>query len=151
MFLSNNKEILNNAYEDRLGFYAWNKIVRRSLIVNNNISFIEGQIFEDILWSVAIYQAANTLLVLPTNTYIYKFNPSSIMHTISTKADKTVNSLTFSCNKLIEITPSEFIGKCCIFNLRLMTKAVDIAIHNKCEKIRLELLKQQEKSYITSH
>lgn len=151
LFLSNNKEILNYAYEDRLGFYAWNKIVRRSLIVNNNISFIEGQIFEDILWSVAVYQAANTLLVLPTNTYIYKFNPSSIMHTISNKADKTVNSLTFICNKLIEITPSEFSGKCCIFTLRLMTKAVDIAINNKCEKRTIRAFKATRKKlhYIT--
>ena len=46
-FLSNNKDILKNVYEDRLGFYAWNKIVRRSLIVNNNISFIEGVFLEN--------------------------------------------------------------------------------------------------------
>ena len=144
-YLSNNKEILDKAYEDRLGFYAWNKIVRRSLIISKNISFVEGQIYEDILWSVAVYQAANSLIVLPNNTYIYKYNQKSIMHTISLRADKTVDSLTYICNKLIDITPTEYLGKCYILSLRLMTKAVDITMHNNCNKNTIHAFKKTRK------
>lgn len=140
LYFSTNNDILTYAYEDKLGFYAWNKMVRRSLIAKNHISFVEGLIYEDILWSTAIYQAANSLLVLPQNTYVYKYNNSSIMHTISSKADRTINSLSFITDKLFDITPDKYLSKCSIFALRLLTLAVDIEMHNRCKNTTIKSL-----------
>ena len=67
--------------QDKLYIFAWNKLVRRRLLVDNNIRFIEGIIHEDITWTYHLFSNASKLLILPVVTYIYESVPTSIMNT----------------------------------------------------------------------
>ena len=60
---------------------AWNRLIRRNVLINNHIYFVEGIIFEDYLWSYQLMDVAQKVLVLPQVTYYYRPNANSIMHT----------------------------------------------------------------------
>ncbi len=138
--LQENNAIIKEAYEDRLGFFAWNKLVKKSILKNNQILFTKGLIYEDILWSIKLYQHSKLVIALPYITYIYKFNGSSIMHSKSTLSNQMITSLSYITNKLLdEITKNNW-GRCCVLNLRFMMMAIDLEIHTKCEKSTLNEL-----------
>ena len=48
---------------------AWNRLIRRNVLINNHIYFVEGIIFEDYLWSYQLMDVAQKVLVLPQVTY----------------------------------------------------------------------------------
>ena len=60
---------------------AWNRLIRRNVLINNHIYFVEGIIFEDYPWSYQLMDVAQKVLVLPQVTYYYRPNANSIMHT----------------------------------------------------------------------
>lgn len=63
------------------GFYmmAWNKLIRTTLIKNNNIKFIEGIIHEDNPWSMNLVFLLERIVILRKDTYIYIVRPGSIV------------------------------------------------------------------------
>lgn len=63
------------------GFYmmAWNKLIRASLVNDNNVEFIEGIIHEDNPWSMETIFLSERIVVLRENTYIYTVRPGSIV------------------------------------------------------------------------
>lgn len=63
------------------GFYmmAWNKLIRTSLIKNNNVKFIEGIIHEDNPWSMNLVFLLERIVVFRKDTYIYTVRPGSIV------------------------------------------------------------------------
>jgi len=65
-------EIFNNSV---LTFSVWNKIYRRELF--DNISFLEGMIFEDIDISYRLIQAARKISYLNKPFYSYEYNNTS--------------------------------------------------------------------------
>lgn len=142
LYYPDNASIVETAFEDRLGFYSTNKLVRRRLLEENHISFVSGLLYEDIPWAVAVYLVASTLLALPKNTYIYKYNESSIMHTMGSKADKTVKSLSYTVNYILDEVTKSTESRCCVFSLRLMMRAIDLKMRYSCsEEATVELWK----------
>ena len=91
----------------QLYLYAWNKLIRRSLLMEHNIRFIEGILYEDQAWSYELFSHLKSVLLLPEVTYVYENNPSSIVNTAFSlkKADKTIWSYTISCNHLMDNPP----------------------------------------------
>ena len=81
LMIEDNRSILEMCLQDKLYIFAWNKLVRRRLLVDNNIRFIEGIIHEDITWTYHLFSNASKLLILPVVTYIYESVPTSIMNT----------------------------------------------------------------------
>lgn len=67
---------------------AWNKLVRRELVLEKELFFIPGIIYEDCAWTFALAHQAKSLYVLNRPTYIYRIRPGSIM--TSTNATKSV-------------------------------------------------------------
>ena len=63
---------------DELPVCAANKMVRRSLIIYNNIFFKEGIIHEDNYWSFFLAKHVRSLAVYPEKCYLYTVNPDSI-------------------------------------------------------------------------
>ena len=59
---------------------ACNKLIKRSIITNNNLYFREGWIQEDSLWSYQIYSYIENIAFCVEPTYFYAFNSNSIMH-----------------------------------------------------------------------
>ena len=79
--IEDNKSILEMCLQNKLYIYAWNKLVRKKLLVDNNIRFIDGIIHEDITWTYHLFSKASKLLILPVVTYMYENVPTSIMNT----------------------------------------------------------------------
>lgn len=73
----------------RVGSYrtnVWDKIVKRSVLINNNIHFEEGLLYEDMFFVLQLLVFSRKTLVLPVYAYHYiKDNPYSITKTIRAK------------------------------------------------------------------
>ena len=57
---------------------AWNKLVKRSFLLDNAIFFREGVYHEDFLWTFYLMKFLNKVVYLPDNTYYYRQRPCSI-------------------------------------------------------------------------
>lgn len=65
---------------------AWNKCVKTSLIKDNNLSFPEGRLSEDCLWSMDLIKYASSYDILPSTQYMYRQGrPGSITSVIKEK------------------------------------------------------------------
>lgn len=65
---------------------AWNKLMKRSLIKDNNLSFIEGLLHEDIPWTFYWLKYVKNAWFLPDVTYHYKLRPGSTVTGTKTTA-----------------------------------------------------------------
>jgi len=136
--------------------YAWNKMIKRELLMSNNILFEEGILFEDQCWSYQLFSQISSVLLLPRVTYVYEYNLNSIVNTTQTaeKAEKVIWSYTISINKMLENPPdltkykSNLIVDYLLFMVNFLMNGVDIlskfAISDKIKRdflgVRLKLL-----------
>ena len=92
----------------RIYLYAWNKLIKRELLIKNNIFFENGILYEDQCWSYQLFSKVSSVLLLPHVTYIYEYNKDSIVNTSQTieKADKVIWSYTVSINKMLDNPPA---------------------------------------------
>ena len=72
---------------DKDAYYnsAWNKIVRRSLLVENNIQFEEGILGEDNEWYYHVVMAAKSVVLVDKSLYIYRRRKGSTTTTTTRK------------------------------------------------------------------
>lgn len=59
--------------------YVWNKIYKRDALLDLNIYFPEGKIFEDIAWLVKIIYNLNGFVTVPDTWYFYRRSNGSIV------------------------------------------------------------------------
>lgn len=57
----------------------WNILVRRQMLIDHNINFTEGVVYEDLLWNLKILAAAADVAYLDKPTYYYRLHNESIM------------------------------------------------------------------------
>ena len=81
LYLSGNRNIIGYYTSGRLYVMAWNKMIRRDLIIKNNLFFKEGVIHEDNHWSFIIMNNIETLRILRDICYFYNFRNTSITGT----------------------------------------------------------------------
>lgn len=75
---------------DQLPVCAANKMVRRGLIIENELFFKEGIIHEDNYWSFFLAKHVNSLAIFPKKCYLYTVNPESITKAVN--VEKEANS-----------------------------------------------------------
>lgn len=63
---------------------AWNKLVKREILSQYDISFKEGILWEDNLWTFFLLKYLNHIYIIPNVTYIYYIRP----HSITTETDR---------------------------------------------------------------
>lgn len=87
--------------------YAWNKLIRRKILMDHNIRFIEGILYEDQCWSYELFSHLSSIILLPQDTYIYENNPTSIVNSALTpeRADLVLKSYTHSVSKMLDNPP----------------------------------------------
>lgn len=73
--------VRRNAYQSS----ACIKVVKRSLLTENDITFEIGTISEDIEWSAKVMRAAQGIAIVPDCVYAYRVRQGSITKTISPK------------------------------------------------------------------
>lgn len=67
------------------GMTAWNKLILRSFILDNKISFVEGLVHEDEAWNFDISKYIQSASFVKQNTYIYNIRNNSIVTGASNK------------------------------------------------------------------
>lgn len=72
---TNFAELINSG---RFGACAWDKVVRRDLIIANELRFVVGQCSEDIEWCIKLLLCAKTIDILSIAPYVYRQNPNSL-------------------------------------------------------------------------
>lgn len=78
---------------------AWNKLVRRTLCVENELFFPEGIVHEDNYWSFLVASTANSLCLCEHVTYLYRLRSQSITQN---KSRKNFDSLLFVIDKIVD-------------------------------------------------
>lgn len=75
-------------YENLTGHFvhaAWNKLIKRSLLIDNHIEFAQGR-YEDCYFSFKSYYFAQKVITISDTLYFYRVNrPTSIVNTINPK------------------------------------------------------------------
>ncbi len=129
--LTDTQEIKQMFLEEKIPVYAWSKLVKRQLIVDCSVFFVEGIIYEDVWWSYRLFNVVDSVFLLPEEVYVYETNPSSIMGTRFKNGELSVKSYVFTLNQLLD-HPYEGLNarhKMYAFFFLLMMRAVDIYIH----------------------
>lgn len=94
-YLIDDKEVIwKLVLRRKIDRHVVNKLIRRSIIIENNLLFDEDvAVYEDVIWTYKFYSYISSLLIVPALTYNYELNNISITHTTNQKAKKTVESL----------------------------------------------------------
>lgn len=100
-------EFFQRMLRHKIYLYAWNKLIRRTLLLDNNVLFISGILYEDQAWSYHLFSCAHSVLLLPQTTYVYEYNPQSIANTTITleRAELTVRSYAISTTYMLDNPP----------------------------------------------
>jgi len=63
--------------------FIWNKIYRRDFMQRAELSFPEGRVYEDILFTHKALNVCNKAVSVPGVVYFYRHNPDSITHILT--------------------------------------------------------------------
>ena len=85
------KEIFEAYDRAQITISVWNKLIKKSFVLENQLFFYEGIIHEDSLWSFIAYNQANDLYVVDRVTYYYSIRNGSII--TSSAIQKRIDSL----------------------------------------------------------
>lgn len=126
---------------------AWNSLVRRKLLVDNNIEFIEGIYFEDNVFNYQLIPAIKFAVVAPEITYFYRKNAKGIMLAApKEKVEKVVNDYRLILTLFLENLNSNcYVGK----SIAILDKSMvltDIVKHNVDRLDHLDSLNKQLKA-----
>lgn len=104
-YIDDKRKIIEMVLRRQIDRHAWNKLVRRSLFVDNDLFFDAGLLYEDVTWTYKLYSCASSVLIVPGLTYMYEYNPSSIVHTPAERSNRMVWSFTFISDKILKDPP----------------------------------------------
>lgn len=79
----NNPVTIENIMLQKVITSAWNRLVKRSLLIENNIYFPVGMIHEDMYWVYFLSKYVHAAAFSNIGTYIYYTNEGSIMTSVS--------------------------------------------------------------------
>ena len=123
--------IMKKVLKREINRNVWNKLIRRSIVEDNNLLFDVGLLYEDVIWTYRLYSSVSSILIIPELTYLYENNPLSIVHTYTERSNQLVWSFVYISDYLIN-NPPVFDGKQVLFSDHLlfvnhwMLKAIDI-------------------------
>ena len=77
---SNDKRWIRSAFikDNYIPITAWNKLIKRSHIIQHNLYFKEGIIYEDLLWNWILGNSLSIIVFNKKYTYYYCYSPNSI-------------------------------------------------------------------------
>ena len=78
-----NKQLLYQVIFSKANMSTWNRLVRRSFLIDNLLSFHEGIVHEDDCWLYFMAKYAKSAAFTNQGTYLYYMNSNSIMTSCS--------------------------------------------------------------------
>ena len=105
--LTDPDEFFGKMLHHQIYLHAWNKLIRRSVLMEHDIRFIKGILFEDQSWGYMLFSHLSSVLLMSRETYFYTCNPASIINSSYTqkKVDAVIYSYTVSSNFLLDHCP----------------------------------------------
>ena len=80
--------LLDKFLRVEIGWPAWEKLVQRKWLIENNITFVEDMATSgDILWTLQLVCHAKRFLRVPNACYLYRQTPNSLCHKKRTPAE----------------------------------------------------------------
>lgn len=95
------QEMLSN----HLYLFAWNKLVRRDLLVSNNIRFDETMAYADIQWAFQVFNNVSSIALLPEVTYEYMARELGPISQAEKRVNALLSSYAATCEYLIDRSP----------------------------------------------
>ena len=100
-----NEEVRRCFYQHKqMRVNVWNKLIRRDLVVDNNILCLEGVLYEDNLWSFDLLKVLKHAGFISEITYHHRVRPNSIT-TGTDKSTKVLNYCAIYRDILNHLTP----------------------------------------------
>lgn len=127
-------QILLKVFFAELHCHAWNRLLRRDLILDNNLFFPEGLMYEDMPWTYSLYIKMSSMVVLPNLTYVYENNDNSIMNTTSKKANLVVSSFCYVINYILDNVYQTIRSDCRIYCFGVLLRTIEITTRVSCSK-----------------
>lgn len=130
-YIDDRRTIIHRMLSRRINRNAWNKLIRRSVVVDNDLYFDIGLLYEDVTWTYRLYSHVSSVLIVPELTYMYEYNASSIVHTTAERSSQMVWSFTFISDYIINHPPvidgkEVFFAEHRIFVFHWMIIAIDL-------------------------
>lgn len=162
--LTSNKEIRTWFYKKKaISLVIWNKLFKRSFILQNNLFFKEGVIFEETPYSIYLYKCLNHVGVVKEVTYIYHIHSGSTT-TGTPSSTKAKNFGENMIEVLSHLTPSwecaemtfflnRFIYRCAFFIRKESTSKRAFLLYWKqarkyhCRSVQMDLAMAYISSY----
>lgn len=86
-------ELKDACYHREIYVMAWNKLYNHDFIKKNRLSFYEGIIHEDELWSYYVTRFASSMFVAKQAKYFYRIHADSIIDSTKKDGSKAASSL----------------------------------------------------------
>ena len=145
--MTSNKEIRMWFYEKKaISLVVWNKLFKRSFILQNNLFLKEGVIFEETPYSIYLYKCLNHVVVVKDVTYIYHIRPDSI----ATGTPPLVRAKHYAGNMievLSHLTPSWECAEMDFFLNRFIFRCAFLIHKDSMSKEAFSLYWKQAKKY----
>lgn len=113
-------------YHRQITSSAWNKLLKRSFIIENDLFFKEGALYEDFLWKFFVLKYIENVYFLSDVTYHYKRRPGSIMTGTDVKTSANHYCINYT-DIITHLTPGHEKEEVIFYNLRFsndcLTKA----------------------------
>lgn len=135
-------DIMRCFLETKIPMMAWNKLIRREFLLENNLLFTPRMIHEDELWSFKLYDLVSSVVLIPEVTYNYEQNEESIMESplYTNRRVKAYHTLTNMM--LISLDKRELYVEKFFWGIQMFMRAEEIIIN---QKIIGELKAQNQK------
>ena len=88
--MGNADTVIQLMKDEAFNICAWDKAVKREILVNHNIEFKKGVYSEDMEWCARIFRYANSCAVIKRDGYAYRQRSNSISKNISKKNIKDI-------------------------------------------------------------
>ena len=126
---------------------AWNSLVSRKVLVDNNIEFVDGIYFEDNVFNYQLIPVIKCAVVAPETTYFYRKNAKGIMLAApKEKVEKVVNDYRLILTLFLEnLNCNCYVGK----SIAILDKSMvltDIINHNVNILYNLDCVNKQLKA-----
>ncbi|CNF47924.1 glycosyltransferase [Yersinia bercovieri] len=96
--------IMRSVEQDEWPHFAWLQLIRREVIIENQLAFIRDMVHEDILWTTQLARVARRVGFCQQPFYGYRTNPESITNSPSPQAlQRRANSYLDIIHGLVEI------------------------------------------------
>ena len=85
--------------------YCNNKLIRRDVLINSNITFNEGVSYPDIQWCFSLFKNLSSVVLLPDVTYEYSLRQLGAINHAMKWVNALLASYTATCETLLDHTP----------------------------------------------